>query len=74
MRKHKTYTFDSESFGWRPELRISVNGRKPTDAERYLSEATYNRFVRLANSGAYVVEILDHDYGVAWQLRRKEAA
>lgn len=36
-----------------------------------LSARRYDRLVQLANSGAYRVEILDSDWGIAWQMRRK---
>lgn len=37
-----------------------------------LTPSTYDRFARLANSGNYIVEILDADSGVAWQMRRAD--
>lgn len=64
----------------RPPLTVEVTHRyvtfiRPHTSTSYEpSRASYDRLVRLANSGAYVVEILDGGYGVGWQMRRKEEA
>ena len=70
----------------RPSLRVEVTRspvgygdfiatffRDHTCTAYALSPRRYDRLVELANSGQYAVEILDSDWGVAWQMRRKEA-
>jgi hypothetical protein len=75
MKLRKTYTFISPSFGWRPELVISTDSVIHRRTQQVTpSEATYDRFTRLANSGNYAVEILGVDSGVSWEMRRKSAA
>lgn len=70
---------DREKRKPKPPLRVEVTRRTVTfiRPETYStsyepSRASYDRLAALANSGAYVVEILDSGYGVAWQMRRKE--
>lgn len=72
MKPQKTYIFEGPHYGWFPELAIEIDGQP--HARPTMSESTYDRFVALANSGNYAVEILDSDHGVAWSLRRKAAA
>ncbi|MCC6457247.1 MAG: hypothetical protein IT328_19995 [Caldilineaceae bacterium] len=75
MKPRKTYTFSGPLSGWRPELVISTDSitRRHTQSIM-VSEPTYDRFARLANSGNYDVEILDVSSGVAWEMRRKPTA
>lgn len=71
----KTYTFTGPYGRRHVELTIDVDLGMGCYVNSYdLRPEVYDRFVALANSGAYVVEILDSDYGVAWLMRRKEAA
>lgn len=70
MKARKTYTFRRNPFYRGVALELGDGMFAP---EIELTDATYNRFVRLANSGNYAVEILDADYGVAWQMQRKAA-
>lgn len=72
-RPYRAYTFTSPTYGWIPELTVAAGVRRQDRQSFTPSRSTYNRFVRLANSGNYAVEILDCDHGVAWQLRRKSA-
>lgn len=42
-----------------------------TSTSYHVSGRRYDRLVRIANSGAVDVEILDSDSGIAWTMRRK---
>lgn len=66
----KTYTFRRNPFFHGAALSIEQDGRYSASTHD-LTNASYNRYVALANSGNYSVEILDSDHGVAWLMRRK---
>lgn len=70
-RPHKTYTFRRWPGDWNTYIVIGVRGE--TSGFSSLTPHSYDRFVGLANSGDYAVEIMDSDYGIAWTLRRKPA-
>lgn len=70
-RPHKTYTFRRWPGSWEPYIIISIRVGTPTSPR--LTLHTYDRFVELANSGRYNVQIMDSDFGVAWSLSRKPA-
>lgn len=67
-RRWRSYTFSKTAGGSLIVEKVDANGRARTE---YVPPRFYDIFVRLANSGNYVVEIMDSDYGVAWTLRRK---
>lgn len=69
-RPYRTYTFmRSGDMG----TRLIVGVPFQRDQTTYLSARQYDRFVRLANSGKYFIEIMDSDFGVAWMMRRQIA-
>lgn len=68
-RSLKNYMFRRSMYALNPAI-LCIG--KPTGGEavHYLTNATYNRFAELANSGAYPVTIEPADYGVCWSIRR----
>lgn len=65
----KIYYFHTSFFtGWRPQLTIGDRA-KGKDTLYSLTEATYGRFVCLANSGQYRIRIVEEE-GVAWEMER----
>jgi hypothetical protein len=71
MNPQTTYTFaaagSSTYHQWMPRITVKAPGRQ---ACYIVTETTYRRFVRLANSGRYHVAI-EAEEGVAWTLSRK---
>jgi hypothetical protein len=71
MNPQTTYTFaaagSSNFYQWMPRITVKAPGRQ---ACYIVTETTYRRFVRLANSGRYHVAI-EAEEGVAWTLSRK---
>ncbi len=71
-RPTRHYIFERSTFGRnRPRLTVEITGSRRPDLTYECTDATYDRFVRLANSGDYQVEIMDSDHGIAWQMYRK---
>ena len=71
MNTAKTYTFEARHSGfytWKP--RVIIHDSAGSTDSHHVSESTYRRFVRLANSGRYNVTVADAE-SVAWQLSRK---
>lgn len=62
------YRFTRYTFG---SMELTRMDERYNEERQRLWSREYNRFVQLANSGNYAVEILDSDFGVAWELRRK---
>jgi hypothetical protein len=71
MKPQTTYTFaaagSSNFYQWMPRITVKSPGRQTC---YIVTEATYRRFVRLANSGRYHVAI-EAGESVAWTLSRK---
>lgn len=63
------------SFGsWEPCIDTVLLDRGGLRKESYYpTPASYQRFVRLANSGDYTVSFPNDEEGVCWELRRKAA-
>lgn len=71
MRKRVIYHFSSPTYGWTPQL--TIIGSDGRGESHTLFDATYARFVEVANSGNYDVRIADQE-GVAWEMERKVIA
>jgi hypothetical protein len=71
MNPQTTYTFaaagSSNFYQWMPRITVKSPGCQTC---YIVTEATYRRFVRLANSGRYHVAI-EAEESVAWTLSRK---
>jgi hypothetical protein len=71
MKPQTTYTFaaagSTNYHQWMPRITVKAPGRQTCFI---VTEATYRRFVRLANSGRYTVAI-EAGESVAWTLSRK---
>jgi hypothetical protein len=71
MKPQTTYTFaaagSTNFYCWMPRITVKAPGRQTC---HIVTEATYRRFVRLANSGRYSVAI-EAGESVAWTLSRK---
>lgn len=61
------YRFDRNPWGF---IEVTVERIRRT-CTYHMTQRQYDRFVRLANSGDYHVEIMDSDHGIAWQMYRK---
>lgn len=71
MKTQKTYTFEAGNCGyyrWKP--RIDVHDANGYVTTYHPTEASYKRFVALANSGQYDVRIVVEE-SVGWTLARK---
>lgn len=68
MRKQKTYIFNKAG-GLHMVVSTVGGGSRIVD----LTRREYDRFVAVANTGKYAIEIMDSDFGVAWAMRRNAA-
>lgn len=74
MSKIRAYQFTRPMFGYSGSVELRRIGEHYESATKLLSPAEYDRFVQVANTGNYAVEILCSDYGLAWEMRRKGGA
>lgn len=74
MNRNRTFTFapagSTSYYQWQPRIFVECGYSRPK--VYHPTEASYRRFVRLANSGLYRLTI-DEQESVAWQLSRKAA-
>jgi hypothetical protein len=50
-------------------LKVDITEGKYYKTEtKYLDETTYDRFVKVANSKQFDIEILDSGYGIGWAM------
>lgn len=68
---YKTFTFRKCTHFTRPATEVEIVYLRPFQQRTlYVTASTYDRFVALANSGQYSLEIVAGEGAVAWSLTR----
>lgn len=72
MRKptYRRYTFTTVRHATRNTHEVEITDHNLDRRSVEVTDATYNRFANLANSGQYDSGILSADHGIAWQIVR----